>query len=174
VTRLGEPDRQRRFLDRLRQEVTALPWVEVVVVIGSLASDSADAVSDVDLLVGVHDGAFDEAWRERARLRVTGAVHSWDHRFDGSTGAGTHKWVSADIVLVEALIGVPTGGIRLAPPWRVLAGDHRAADRWPARPPVPRGGPGGRAEDLHPVELAYDDFKTRLRTPSSQRSEERP
>jgi hypothetical protein len=161
MARLGEPERQQRFLDRLRRRVADLPWVAAVVVIGSLASDLADGVSDVDLLVGVHDGAFDQAWRNRDRLRVTGAVHNWDHWLDEPNGAGTHKWLTSDIVLVEALIGVPASGIRLAPPWRVLAGDPRVADRGPARPPISRteAGPGA----LHPVEVAYDDFKERLR-----------
>jgi hypothetical protein len=160
---LGEPERQQRYLNLLREQVTALPWVEVVVVIGSLASDRGDAVSDVDLLVGVRERAFDAAWRERERLRVTGTLCCWDHRYDGAAGAGTHKWLSADAVLVEVLIGVSTSGIRLAPPWRVLAGDPRAAERWPARPPVRRAEVAGGTAGLHPVEAAYDEFKTRLR-----------
>jgi len=159
----GRPERQLRYLERLRQEATALPWAAVVVVIGSLASDRADGVSDVDLLVGVHDGAFAEAWRDRDRLRVTGALYSWDHWLDEPQGAGVHKWLSADAVLVEVLIGVPTSGIRLAPPWRVLAGHPRVAGRWPPRPPISPAELNGPTDGLHPVQLAYDDFKVRLR-----------
>ncbi|WP_203930801.1 nucleotidyltransferase domain-containing protein [Virgisporangium ochraceum] len=163
VAALGRPERQQRYLDLLRERVTALPWVEVVVVIGSLASGRADGVSDVDLLVGVHKGAFAAAWRDRERLRVTGALYGWDHWHDGSKGAGTHKWLTADAVLVEVLLGEATSGIRLAPPWRVLAGDPGAAGRWPPRPPIPRSELSGSTDGLHPVEVAYDDFKARLR-----------
>lgn len=157
----GEPERQQRYLDLLRQRVAELAWVDVVVVIGSLADGRADAVSDVDLLVGVHEGAFAAAWRDRERLRVTGALYSWDHWHDGSKGV--HKWLTTDAVLVEVLLGEPTSGIRLAPPWRVLAGDPGVAGRWPARPPITRAELRAGTDGLHPVEVAYDDFKTRLR-----------
>jgi hypothetical protein len=163
LARLGEPERQRRYLDQLEQHSAALPWVSVVIVIGSLASGQADGISDVDLLIGVHHHAFDQAWTNRARLRVTGAVRNWDHWLDEAGGAGTHKWLSADFVLVEALIAVPASGVRLAPPWRVLAGDPQLADRWPARPPISRDELRGGADTLHPVEAAYDEFKARLR-----------
>lgn len=163
MARLGEPERQRRYLSLLQQHSAALPWLDVIVVIGSLASGQADGTSDVDLLIGVHDHAFDRAWRDRARLRVTGAVRSWDHWLDEANGAGTHKWLSADFVLVEALIAVPASGIRLAPPWHVLAGDPHVADRWPTRPPISRDELRAGADALHPVEAAYDEFKARLR-----------
>ena len=170
MVRLGEPERQRRFLDQLQQHISTLPWVYAVIVIGSLAAGRADGASDIDLLVGVRNGAFSQAWPSRADLRVTGTVLSWDHWLDERRHAGTHKWLTADFVLVEALIAVPASGVRLAPPWRVLAGDPRVADRWPPRPPISRDELRSSPGDLHPVEVAYDEFKARLRSAASATS----
>jgi Nucleotidyltransferase domain len=160
---LGEPIRQRRYLTELQRRVPVLPWVDAVVVIGSLAADRADGASDVDLLICLRGGAFDEAWRHRDDLHATGAVLAWDHWLDPGGQAGTHKWLTLDFVLVETLIAEPTSPVRLAPPWHVLAGNPAAAERWPARGPISPTEVQTRVERLHPAELAYDLFKQRLR-----------
>ncbi len=165
---LGEPIRQRRYLTALQRRVPKLPWIDAVVVIGSLAAGRADGASDVDLLICLRTGEFDAAWRQRTELHATGAVLSWDHRVDPAGRAGTHKWLTLDFVLVETLIAEPTSAVRLARPWRLLAGDPAAADRWPARPAISRAEVQARLEPVHPVELAYDVFKQHFRSATTE------
>jgi Nucleotidyltransferase domain len=160
---LGHPERQRAFLDRLQRQTAALPWAAAVVVIGSLASGRADAASDVDLLVAVSDNAFGHAWQRRHDLHVTGAVVEWDHWYDEHRRAGTHKWVTSDVVLVEALIATATSSVRLAQPWRLLIGDVSALNNWPTRPPITRNELVAGAQKLHRVEAAFDQLKAELR-----------
>jgi hypothetical protein len=158
---IGVPERQRAFLDRLARRAGDLPWVTAAVVIGSMAGGRGDAASDVDLLVAVDD--VGDAWQHRHALHVTGAVLAWDHGYDGGRGVGAHKWVTSDLVLVEALVATPTSGVRLAPPWRLLAGDPDIPATWPGRPPITRAELATGLEDLHPVEVAFDAFKAELR-----------
>jgi hypothetical protein len=160
---LGEPMRQHRFLTALQRHVPALPWIDAVLVIGSLAAGGGDGASDVDLLVCLRDGTFDLAWRHRHDLHATGAVLDWDHWLNQANAAGTHKWLTADFVLVETLIAEPSSGVRLAPSWRVLAGDQAAGRRWPPRPPISAAELRADPEQLHPIEAAYDRFKRDLR-----------
>jgi hypothetical protein len=67
--------------------------------------------------------------------------------------------------LVECLLAAPTSGVRLAPPYRVVAGDPGLAGRFTARPPIQRAELG---QDVHPVERAYDQLKEVLRSHRKQ------
>jgi len=162
VKAVGKPERQREELGRIAARARDRPWLDAVLLVGSLAADTADALSDVDLLVVVRDGRFDEAWAERAVLQSEDALFAWDQRDDPNREIGAHRWLSGDVVLVEALFGTPSSGMRLAPPWSVLAGAPDAAARLIPRPPIERTEMGHSA--AHPVEAAYDEFKMRLRS----------
>jgi hypothetical protein len=101
---------------------------------------------------------FEDAWQLRHELHGTGSLACWDGRRQAEAAA--HKWVTADLVLVEALFAGPDSGVRLAPPWRVVAGDPDLALRFTPRPPIQRTEMGS---DVHPVERAFDELKVALR-----------
>lgn len=156
--------RQWATLDALAERIGATGSLDGAIVVGSFAEGSPDAASDLDLVVCVGPGRFDDAWRGRTALHTTGAVAWWDASVvPGESGA--HKWVTDDLVLVECLFAAP-GGVRLAPPWRVVAGGADLAERFAPRPPVPRSEMGA---DVHPVERAYDELKEALRASRSVR-----
>ena len=108
----------------------------------------------------VRDGDFATAWRQRTALQVTGAVVWWDQHLLPDR-MGTHKWITNDLVLVECLLAAPDSGVRLAAPYRVVAGDLGLAERFTARPPIQRAELG---LDIHPVERAYDQLKEVIRS----------
>jgi hypothetical protein len=72
-----------------------------------------------------------------------------------------HRWVTDDMVLVEALFAAPGSGVRLAPPFRPLVGGPEVAASFVPRPPIDRAEfePGS----AHPVDLAFDNLKRALR-----------
>jgi predicted nucleotidyltransferase len=163
----GEPLRQERTLAALADRCARIEALEGAIVVGSFADGRADALSDIDLLLCVRPGRFDEAWASRDRLHVTGALAAWDDRRGGFPEVGAHRWVTADIVLVEALIATPGSGVLLAPPWRVLAGPADLPDLFPQRPPIDRGTELRAAS--HPVERAFDTLKLALREAAAGR-----
>jgi predicted nucleotidyltransferase len=135
--------RQLATLAALLEHISASSVLDGAILLGSFARGTPDAASDLDLIVCVHNGDFATAWRQRTALQVTGAMVWWDqHLLPDRMGA--HKWITNDLVLVECLLATPDSGVRLAPPYRVVAGDPRLAERFGARPPHPtrRTGPG--------------------------------
>jgi hypothetical protein len=109
------------------------------------------------------EGGFEAAWAARATLRDGPAVVAWDQRDPGFAQAGAHKWITGELVLVECLLATATSGVRLAEPAVVLAGDPGLLDRFPRRPPITRAEMAAHPADVHPVERAYDQFKTSVR-----------
>jgi hypothetical protein len=158
--RLGIPARQERTLAALIERIAGSPWLDGAILVGSMAAGRADAISDVDLIVSVRAGAFESAWQDRHQLRAAGAILWWDVAPEPEREVAAHKWLTDDLVLVEALFAGPTSGVRLAPPWRVVAGDAALPDRFDRRPPIQRTEMG---ENVHPVERTFDDLKATLR-----------
>jgi hypothetical protein len=136
-------------------------WLDALLVVGSLADGAADALSDIDLLVIVREGHFDQAWAERESLRVTGALCAWDQRPDHDAEIAAHRWLTPHLVLVEALIATSASGVRLAEPWKLVTGRSDASSALTHRPPIERS--EMCATEPHPVEAAYDEFKSRVR-----------
>lgn len=157
---VGTPDRQRATLAKIVDAVGHRPWLDALLVVGSLADDAADALSDVDLVLVVLEGHFEAAWSERLGLHAADALRVWDQRPEQAE-VGAHKWLTADLVLVEMLIATPSSGVRLAEPWLLVAGNHDVGARLTSRPPIERRELGVAVP--HPVEAAYDEFKTRVR-----------
>jgi hypothetical protein len=157
--RAGSPLRQLATLAALLEHVNASSVLDGAILIGSFAQGTQDAASDLDLIVCVRDGHFAEAWQQRTALQVTGAMVWWDQQLVPHQ-AGAHKWVTDDLVLVECLLAAPGSGVRLASPWRVVAGEPGLADRFTARPPIQRAELGA---GVHPVERAYDQLKEVIR-----------
>ena len=154
------PLRQLATLAALVEHTSASSVLDGAILLDSFAHGTPDAASDLDLLVCVRDGDFATAWRQRTALQVTGAVVWWDQHLLPDR-MGTHKWITNDLVLVECLLAAPDSGVRLAPPYRVVAGDPGLAERFTARPPIQRAELG---LDIHPVERAYDQLKEVIRS----------
>lgn len=149
------------MLDRIVAVAPSLPWIDGIVLVGSMADGEADALSDIDLLVVVAEGCHDEAWRDRERLEATGAIYRFDQRLDPSRQIGVHRWLTDDLVLVEALIGTASSGVRLAEPWVQVHGDTAVPARLAHRDRIRRSELGQL--EPHPVEAAYDEFRARIR-----------
>jgi len=155
------PVRQHRTLAAVAARLDVLPEVAGAVLVGSLAAGTADAASDVDLLVCAASGQFESAWARRTELHVTGALVSWDDGPRPGAQTAVHRWVTDDVVLVEALFTVAGSGVRLAEPWRVIAGAAEVWTSFRARPPIDRA-EFDRAE-AHPVDRAFAELKRALR-----------
>jgi hypothetical protein len=158
---VGTPDRQRATLTKIADAASRTTWLDALLLVGSLADDAADALSDIDLLVIIREGSFEQAWVERETLRVTGTLCAWDQRLDHDAEVAAHRWLTPELVLVEALIATASSGVRLAEPWKLVVGRSDAPTALTSRPPIARSEMG--ATQPHPVEAAYDEFKSRVR-----------
>jgi hypothetical protein len=158
---VGEPVRQQRHLGHIAGQLAGMPEVLGAILVGSMAGGVADACSDIDLLVCTKDGEFGAAWTRRHDLHGTDALACWDQGPQEGGEIGVHRWVTGDMVLVEALIAGPGSGVRLARPYRVVAGDPDVAGRFEPRPPIDRA--EFSRDGAHPVDLAFDDLKVALR-----------
>jgi Nucleotidyltransferase domain len=159
---VGAPVRQHRALAAIASRLDVLPEVLGALVVGSLAAGTADAASDIDLLILAAPGDFARAWARRSELHVTGALVSWDDGPEPGTDIAVHRWVTGDVVLVEALFTTEGSGVRLAEPWRVIAGAPQIAASFAARPPIDRAEFDPAA--AHPVDRAFDELKRALRS----------
>lgn len=156
---LHDTNRQQRLLDALAEYVERSAEISAMVVLGSFAGGTADAVSDLDLFFITYDESFQKAWERRRDLHVTGALVEWDELDTTGAPVAGHRWLTADIVLVECVISAPTGGGRLAEPFSVVAGDADLVEKFPKRPPVQRA----EMSANDPVDAAYDAFKKAVR-----------
>jgi predicted nucleotidyltransferase len=120
------------------ERAKGLPGFTAAILIGSFAAGTADDLSDVDLIFAVADGSFGDAWARRAELRSDGAVFSWDVRPEPEREVAAHKWITHDLVLVEAVIAAPAERARLADPHRIVAGDAAAVGGFLRIPPIER------------------------------------
>jgi predicted nucleotidyltransferase len=162
VGSLGSPHRQQAALAAITRQLAAASDVMGALVVGSLAAGTADAASDIDLIICTRPGRFADAWACRHELRhATGALVSWDDQRQAATEIAVHRWVTPDLVLVEALFAAPGSGARLAQPWTLIAGEPEVAAVFPARPPINRSEMNRAA--AHPVDQAFDDLKAALR-----------
>jgi hypothetical protein len=161
--------RQQRVLDELARRIEATHALEGAMVIGSFAAGTADDVSDLDLIVVVANGRFGEAWAARGELEGDETLVAWDAVDPAHPEIGAHKWLTMDMVLVECLLATPSSGVRLAEPFRVLAGDASLPDRLTRRPPIARAEVEAFAEELetagrvHDVERAYHTLAKAIR-----------
>ena len=121
----------------LAEEVERCDAYEAAILLGSLARGEGDEVSDVDLLLVVRDGSWEEAWSRRSRLSA-GALYVWDERPEPDREMAKHAWLTRDFVLVECPHTTRAGAHVLADPFVVVAGDPAAAEALPRRPPIPR------------------------------------
>ena len=149
------------MLMKIADAASRTTWLDALLVVGSLAADAADALSDIDLLVIVREGGFEQAWAERDTLRVTGTLCAWDQRLDQDAEVAAHRWLTPELVLVETLIATASSGVRLADPWELVVGRSDTPAGLTRRPSIARSEMG--TTQPHPVEAAYDEFKSRVR-----------
>jgi hypothetical protein len=158
---VGQPARQQRALAAIADRVAGMPEIAGAILVGSNAGGVADAASDVDLIICPVQGQFEAAWQRRHDVHGPQALACWDDRQDAGE-VGAHRWVTDDMVLVEALFATPASRARLAPPWRMLVGGPEVARALTPRPPIDRS--EFRTEGAHPVDQAFEDLKWALRS----------
>jgi Nucleotidyltransferase domain len=73
-----EPARQRAAPDDLLRRADHMPGIEAVVLIGSLASNTADAMSDVDAIVILAEASFADGHQQRHALHAASVPACWD------------------------------------------------------------------------------------------------
>jgi predicted nucleotidyltransferase len=157
---LTNTSRQDGLLERLGDYVEASPAIGTLVVVGSFAAGNADAVSDLDLFFVTYPDRFEDAWNHRHELHVTGALVEWDVLEPASQRVGGHRWLSLDLVLVEAVISESDGGGRIAEPFRLVRGDPELLDQFPRREAIDVN---EMSANGHPIDVAYDAFKQAVR-----------
>jgi hypothetical protein len=162
---LGPPERQQRILAAVTRQLAVTAEVLGALLVGSLAAGSADAASDIDLIICTRPRMFADPWARRHELHVTGALVHWDSQSQASEEILVHRWVTPDLVLVEALFAAPHSGVRLAPPWTLITGGPEVVAAFPLRPPIDRS--EMNRDGAHPVDLAFDDLKIALRQQSA-------
>jgi hypothetical protein len=134
----AETLRQWPVIMDLVERATGLPGFACFILIGSFAGGAPDLMSDVDSIVAIADGSFDEAWSRRSELHTPDAAFTWDFRPEPEREIATHKWVSRELVLVECVIATPTAHARLADPFVVLAGDASQVESFNRVEPITR------------------------------------
>ncbi len=159
---IGAPTRQLRQLALITERLAVMPEVLGAILVGSLAAGAADACSDMDLIVCTPDGVFAAAWNRRHDVHGESSLVCWDTGPVAGSEVAVHRWVTPDMVLVEALFASPASGARLARPWRVIVGQADVANRLAPRPPIDRSEFSRDGAD--PVDLAFDDLKKALRS----------
>jgi predicted nucleotidyltransferase len=135
----AEAERLRQWpaLVHVADRVAESPALDGLLLIGSFVSGGADDLSDVDLIVVVAEGRFEEAWQERVSLQTPDVLVAWDWPPDGRDAAG-HKWLTRELVLVECALWTPSSGVRLADPFAVLVGEASLGDRFARRSEISR------------------------------------
>lgn len=153
------PKRQLRALDDLAARIAQISSIEGLILVGSLAAGTADALSDVDTIAVTTVTGFATAWAGRHRLHADPVCTCWDVTDPHHPDVGAHKWIDTDGVLVECLLTAPDSGVRLARPAQVITGGPSMITRLPVRDPIVRTEMSGG----HPVEDAYNAFKNAVR-----------
>jgi hypothetical protein len=86
-----------------------------------------------------------------------------------------YKWITRNLVLVEALIATPAARTRLADPYRVISGDASAVDGFARTPPIERADLADYAATLAKeghtpeVQIRYEELVRALRSETSTR-----
>jgi hypothetical protein len=122
----------------VRERALRLPGHRATITIGSFAAGTADDLSDIDLYLLFADGAFIDAWDERASLRPDDALYWWDIRLHANREVGAHHWLTRDMVLVECAFTTGKAQPRLSEPYAVVDGDPAAAESFVHRERISR------------------------------------
>jgi hypothetical protein len=146
------------------------PELDALILIGSFAKGTADEASDVDMIVAVSEGHFENTWQARSTLQPPKALVAWDIRPDPEREVGSHRFLTRGMVKVETLLATPSSGVRLAEPFVVIAGDKSIAERFVRIPPIDPDvlheyAQKLREDDALPeVDLRYGDLMQAIRS----------
>lgn len=80
---------------------------DALIIVGSFAKAKADAAGDLDLMIPVRSGRFQEAWAARAELQPPGTLYSWDVQPPAEVEWAARKFITSDLVKVEIGITDP-------------------------------------------------------------------
>jgi hypothetical protein len=155
-------------LVQLVERIEASDMYEAAILLGSLARGEADEFSDIDLLVLIRDGGWEEAWSRRGDLSAD-ALYVWDEPPEGGRELAKRGWLTRDFVLIECPHSTRAGGHRLADPFAVIAGDPKAAHALPRRPPIARAELQAYVDQIDaegkgdPVQRRYEELVRALR-----------
>ncbi len=156
--------RQWPTLVELTERIAARREFQGALLLGSFAAGRADPLSDIDLLIVVRPGDFEAAWAQRHSLYAQHPLFAWDVVRAGFPEIGAHKWLTAELVLVECLIATPTSGVRLAEPFVLVVGDSALLESLPRRRPITRREVESTGvEGSNEVERRYDELKAAVR-----------
>ncbi len=159
--------RQYSALSDLTAQVDVHTGVLGAILVGSMVDGGTDALSDVDCIIVTDNDAFRAVWADRCALHGGTVTVCWDYSDPlGPPDSGAHKWLDHNLVLVDCLITAAASGVRLAPPYRVVAGPPDVPSHLESRPPIERAEMRGVDVDLIPdlqVEIAYDILKAVVR-----------
>jgi hypothetical protein len=154
-------------LDKVIEQACASDVFGAGFLLGSLARGEGDDYSDIDLMLLVRDGCWDDAWSHR--LAFSGdALYRWDET-EPSIEKAKHAWLTRDFVLVECTFTTATGAHPLADPFVVVKGDESDATRLPRLPPFTRERLQEIVDDLaakgkaNEVQSRYGDLVAALR-----------
>jgi hypothetical protein len=147
------PDGYQSLFDRAVAVLAADERVRGLWVHGSVGRDEADAASDLDLILAVADGAFDELWA---------SWPTWLAEITPTVLARPLPWIPGILyaltpachridVVAERVSAVPTSGFGR----RALVFDRDGIDAQVPPPPVPPGPDRGRVETAIEEPLRY-------------------
>lgn len=152
------------------ERVARSELLDALIVIGSFAKAQADEASDLDLMIAVSEGRFEEAWERRAELETPGALVAWDFRPERHKPIGTRKFLTRDIVKVELqLSDASAAEAVLAEPRYVLVGDDAVTERYAPLKPIPADVLSAYAQRIRDeghvpeVESRYSDLMEAIR-----------
>ena len=135
------PARQAAAPAAITQRLTGMPEVPGALVLRSMAVGMADAASDTDLIACAHPGRSGQAWRLRNDLHATGALICWDDSRERDRGRSVPTAGLPPTSSWPRRSSQPGSSLRLAGPWKVIAGDASVARFFPARPRLTEPGP---------------------------------
>jgi len=158
LTPAGRPSGQRRVLARLVRRLEPDRRLLAGILVGSMAGDDADALSDVDLIIAVREGDFATVWGERASFHPR--LYASD-QLGASGRQAVTRFLTPNRIFVEVGICSDQALFRLSGPFQVLWDRAGVAARMKNTPPPAtasgfRALPGGR-DDL-PMSL-HDSTK---------------
>jgi hypothetical protein len=162
--------RQWPLIVHAAEQAAEMPELDGLMLLGSFASGRADEVSDVDLVAVAAEGRFEDAWARRRELETEGTLFWWDVHVAADGDAGSHKWITRDIVKVECgIVDARHSNMQLAEPYSVIVGHPSIAERFPPLEPIPPDVLEAYAQELREqglvpeVETRYGELRTALR-----------
>ena len=134
---------------------------QAAVIVGSVATGQADAISDVDVFILIETGTFPDAWERRHELHGDSVVACWDTGADRMAFGG-HKWLTWDLTYMDCAVAEPET-VDLAGPFLLAAGPQDLIDRVESHPVAQKRERTWVTGEPKPIAVAYADLKAAVR-----------